>query len=75
MDSEDNIHKKPRMEEEKDAIEDVEPIKVVSLLYKCIILRIFILPMTIYLRFTTTNNFFLGIEMERKYVPSGAGSC
>lgn len=33
MDSEDSIHKKPRMEEDKDITEDVEPIKIVSLKY------------------------------------------
>ena len=33
MDSEDSLHKKPRMDdnqEDKDVVEDVEPIKIVS---------------------------------------------
>lgn len=33
MDSDDSIHKKPRMDEDKDIVDDVEPIKIVSFEY------------------------------------------
>lgn len=42
MDSEENIHKKPRMDEEKETVEDVEPIKVVSLLQLSDVIEYFI---------------------------------
>lgn len=66
MDSEDSNHKKPRMDEDKDIVEDVELIKVVSRGYftRNLTNVIYRLQLT-----TTKINLLSGAEMECPYVP------